>query len=153
MNSTLKLLLFILFTFLFVGCKTDISGNSYAVGSVGIVNRAVEGIVISKRTIDVKGSSETGAATGGVSGAIAGGAAGGDNALGVVAGALGGAVIGTIAGATIEESSTRQSGLEYVVKLNNGSLFTVVQGPEPLILKGDSIILLYGTKSRIIPAN
>ena len=87
---------FIFFNFalliLLTGCKTDISGNSYAVGSVGRVNRAVEGKVISKRQINVKGTTDVGMASGGIGGAVAGGAAvGGDNPLGVVAGALGGA--------------------------------------------------------------
>ena len=135
------------------GCKTDISGNSYKVGSVGNVNRAVEGVVISKRFVDISGTQAAGATTGGVAGAVAGGAAGGDSPLGIVAGAVGGAVIGGISGALIEESATRQGGCEYVIKLNNGSLFTVVQGKEPEINEGDAAILLYGPKSRLIRAS
>ena len=83
------------------GCKTDISGNSYKVGSVGNVNRAVEGVVISKRFVDISGTQAAGATTGGVAGAVAGGAAGGDSPLGIVAGAVGGAAAPPTAPATI----------------------------------------------------
>lgn len=134
------------------GCMTDISGNTYSVGAVGAVNRAVEATVISKRTVDVSGSSETGAAVGATGGAIAGANAGGDSALGVVGGVVGGALVGGLVGGAAQKHNTKQEGFEYVVKTANGALFTVVQGPEPPIEKGQNVILLYGSKSRLIPS-
>lgn len=135
------------------GCKTPISGNSYSAGSVGNVNRAVEAEVISKREVDIQGTSETGAAVGATGGAIAGGAAGGDDALGIVAGAIGGAVVGGLLGGATEKDATRQKGIEYVVRTENGVLLTVVQGRIPTIEKGQSVIVIYGSRSRIIPVN
>lgn len=133
------------------GCKTDLSGNSYSVGSVGAVNRAVEAVVVSKRAVRVEGTSEAGAAAGAVGGAIAGGAIGGDSPLGVVAGVVGGAIVGSVVGGVAEKKATNQTGIEYVVKTDTGALLVIVQGPEPRIEKGDSVVVLYGVRARIIP--
>jgi outer membrane lipoprotein SlyB len=136
-----------------VGCKTDISGSSYSAGSVGNVNRAVEATVISKREVFIHGSNETGAAVGATGGAIAGGNAGGDDALGIIAGAIGGAVVGGLIGGAAEKDATNQKGIEYVVKTENGVLLTVVQGHDPPIENGQKVIVLYGSRSRLIPVN
>lgn len=136
----------------FVGCKTATSGNVYSAGSVGNLNRAVEATVISKREVLIQGTSETGAAVGATGGAIAGGAAGGDDALGIVAGAIGGAVVGGLLGGAAEQDATKQKGFEYVVRTENGVLLTVVQGHDPPIENGQNVIVLYGSRSRIIPA-
>lgn len=135
------------------GCKTDISGNSYSAGSVGNVNRAVEATVISKREVLIHGTSGTGAAVGATGGAIAGGAIGGDDPLGIVAGAIGGALAGGLIGGAVEKDATKQPGIEYVVRTETGALLTVVQGHDPPIEKGQTVILLYGTRSRIIPSD
>ena len=65
-------------------------------------------------------------------------------------GAIGGAVIGGIAGATMEEGTTRQKGIEYVIETENKALLTVVQGPSPKLSNGDYVLVMYGTRSRVI---
>lgn len=133
------------------GCAKNISPNDYAVGSVGQVNRAVRGIVISVRNVNISGSqSGVGGAAGATGGAVIGSAIGGGTRSNMV-GAIGGAVIGGIVGSAIEEGSTRQQGMEYVVETQNGSLITVVQGSEPPLSVGSKVIVLYGTRSRLIP--
>ena len=134
-------------------CKSPVSGNLYSAGSVGNVNRAVEAVVISKREVQIQGTSDTGAAVGATGGAIAGGAAGGDDALGIVAGAIGGAVVGGLLGGATEQDATKQKGFEYVVRTETGVLLTVVQGIVPPIDNGQSVIVLYGSRSRLIPAD
>lgn len=133
----------------FAGCA-DVSPASYSVGSVGQVNRAVKGTIISVRDVRIQGS-ESGA--GATAGAIAGGAAGsqiGDNGAAHVVGAVGGAVVGALAGAAIEEGSSRQAGVEYVVQAETGAILTVVQGTEDRMRVGDRVLLLYGDRSRLI---
>ena len=132
------------------GCMRNISPDSYAVGSVGQVNRAVRGKVISARLVNILGSqtgvgTTAGAAAGGVAGSAIGGAAR-ENIIG----AIGGAVVGGIIGSITEEGATQQQGMEYVVETENGSLITVVQGTDPCLNIGDKVIVIYGQRSRVI---
>ena len=131
-------------------CARNISPDSYAVGSVGQVNRAVRGKIISSREVDISGSqSGVGSTAGALAGGVAGSAIGGGVRENIV-GAIGGAVVGGIAGGLIEEGPTRQRGMEYVIETANGSLITIVQGIEPVFAVGQRVILIYGTRSRII---
>ncbi|MFP1483069.1 hypothetical protein ACLB1S_08405 [Escherichia coli] len=68
----------------------------------------------------------------------------------MVTGAVGGAVIGGIAGAAIESSATKQTGMQYVVETENGNLMTIVQGKDPLFTQGSKVLVLSGNPSRII---
>lgn len=132
------------------GCTRNISPDTYSVGSVGVANRTVRGIIINVRDVNVLGNqSGIGGATGAVGGAIAGSAIGQGNKANAL-GALGGAVIGGVAGAVIEESSTRQEGIEYVVETENSSLITVVQGSDPMLPVGQKVLLIYGNPTRVI---
>lgn len=134
-----------------ISCTRNVSPNSYAVGSVGQVNRAVKGIIISAREVEISGNQS---GLGGSAGAAAGATAGtfiGGGARENILGAIGGAVIGGVVGSIAEEGSTRQKGIEYVIETENGALISIVQGVEPLLAVGKKIILLYGTRSRIIP--
>ena len=131
-------------------CQPRISADSYAIGSVGQVNRTVRGVVISARAVNVSGTqSGLGAGAGALTGGIAGSAIGSGaraNAVGAVAGAL----VGGIAGAVIEESASRQIGMEYVVQTDNGALLTIVQGSELPLSVGQKVLAIYGTQSRVI---
>ncbi len=132
------------------GCMRNISPDSYAAGSVGQVNRAVRGKIISARMVDILGSqSGIGATSGAAAGGVAGSAIGGATRENIV-GAIGGAVIGGIIGSMAEEGATRQQGMEYVIETDNGSLITVVQGIEPSLNVGDKVIVIYGQRSRVI---
>lgn len=151
MKQLVPIFIFLIFQ-ITTGCQTDISGNSYSVGSVGNVNRAVEATVISKREVHIHGNDAHGTALGATGGAVAGAAAGGDNAITAIGGAIGGAIIGGLAGGAVERNANSQKGIEYVLKTKNGALLTVVQGTDPSIDEGQKVIVLYGVKSRIIPS-
>lgn len=59
-------------------CTHNISPDTYAVGSVGQVNRAAKGVIVSARQVDISGSqSGVGGAAGAAGGAVAGSAIGG----------------------------------------------------------------------------
>lgn len=131
-------------------CTRDISPDSYSVGAVGQVNRAVGGVIVSARPVDVEGTrSGLGAGAGAVAGGVAGSTIGGSTEANIIA-AVGGAVAGGLAGAAIEESATRQTAMEYVVEAENGALLTVVQGGSPLPI-GLKVLVIYGSRARIIP--
>lgn len=141
----------ILATFSFMaGCASNISPQSYSVGSVGQVNRTVAATVISVRSVNIAGTTGVGGATGTASGVIIGSAASGGNGRGSALGAIAGAVAGGLIGAAIESNATQQSGNEYVLETENGNLMTIVQGLEPMFLVGQKVLILYGSPARII---
>ena len=132
------------------GCATNISPQTYSVGSVGQINRTVSATVISVREVDIAGTTGVGGTAGTAAGAVAGSSLGGNSGRGNVIGAIGGAVIGGFAGAAAESSATKQKGLEYVVETENGNLMTVVQGTDPYFANGQRVLVLYGSPSRLI---
>jgi outer membrane lipoprotein SlyB len=130
-------------------CTPQVSPETYSVGTVGQVNRAIRGVVISARPVNIDGTQGVGATAGATAGAIGGSFVGGDVRSNLI-GAVAGAVVGGVAGAAIERGATRQQGIEYVVQSQNGALLTVVQGPEPSFPVGARVIVLYGTRARVI---
>src|ERR1017187_4822272 len=106
------------------GCAQNISPQTYSVGSVGQVNRAISATVISVREVNVAGTTGVGGGAGTAAGAVIGSGAGGNNSRGNIVGAIGGAVVGGLAGAAIEANATKQKGFEYVVETENGNLMT-----------------------------
>ena len=131
-------------------CTPNISPDSYSVGSVGQVNRVVRGVIVSARPVAVSGTN-TGIGAG--AGAIAGGTGGstiGGSAAGNIVGAVAGAVVGGVIGAAVEEGATRQTGMEYVIEAENGALITLVQGDEEPLSVGQKVMVIYGTRARVI---
>jgi len=134
-------------------CAPNVSPDSYGVGAVGNVNRAVKGTVVSARKVNINGTnSGAGALAGGAAGGVAGSAIGNNGRTNAI-GAIGGVVAGAVIGATIEEAATKQTGMEYVVQTENGALLTVVQADDTQLAEGQKVIVLYGARSRVIPDN
>ena len=136
---------------LLAGCATNISPQTYSVGSVGQVNRTIAATVISVREVDIAGTTGLGGGAGAATGAVVGSAAGHGNARGNIVGAIGGAVVGGLAGAAIEANATKQKAMEYVVETQNGNLMTIVQGLDTQFGPGQKVLVLYGSPSRLIP--
>ena len=65
--------------------------------------------------------------------------------------AIGGAVVGGIAGNAAQEGLSSQSGYEYVIQLDNGSMVTVSQGNDVLLNPGQKCMVLYGKRARVVP--
>jgi outer membrane lipoprotein SlyB len=134
---------------LLAACQRDISPDSYAVGSVGQVNRTVRGVVISARPVNIGGSqSGLGIGVGAAGGGLAGSALGKGSGNGLAV--LGGVIAGGIAGAIAEDAMTRQTGIEYVVQTENGALLTIVQGPQPAFSITQKVLVIYGNQARVV---
>jgi outer membrane lipoprotein SlyB len=134
---------------LLAACQRDISPDSYAVGSVGQVNRTVRGVVISVRPVNIGGSqSGLGIGVGAAGGGLAGSALGKGSGNGLAV--LGGVIAGGIAGAIAEDAMTRQTGIEYVVQTENGALLTIVQGPQPAFSITQKVLVIYGNQARVV---
>lgn len=97
-------------------CAPNISPDVVSASNANEVQTAVEGVVVSKRIVTVKGDNNmVGTLAGAVIGAVAGSAVGGGNMRYITGTA--GAVGGGAAGNAIEDKLTTQQGIEYVVKL------------------------------------
>jgi len=133
-------------------CAPNINSNHYATSSTGSVGQAMECTVVSVRQVNVSSSdSSTGAMLGAIGGGVAGSTIG--HGRGSVLGALGGAALGGLAGNYAQEGLSRQTGVEYIVRLNNGAMRTITQGTDVYMQPGQKCFLLYGDQSRVIPAN
>ncbi len=129
------------------GCANPTSSR-YAAGDVGQVIETSEGTVLSSRIVDVKGgeNSNVGTFGGAAVGATAGyTAVGGGQGSGLVA-VLGG-LVGAGVGYLIEESARSREGVEYVIRMSDGRVVTLVQNrdgeAEPLP-NGAPVLVQYG---------
>ncbi len=104
-------------------CARDLSSNTYTDSStVGLV---VEGVVVSERTVKVKGSDKlqnngAGIVAGGVGGAVVGNTIG--NGRGSAVTAVGGALAGAAVGALIQDQLSESEAIEYIVKVRKENL-------------------------------
>lgn len=132
-------------------CTSNIGANQYATSSVGEVNRAMKGVVISVRPVVVQSDNNAGTLIGGALGGVAGSTIGGGDTAHIL-GAIGGAVVGGIAGDAAQNQLSKQQGYEYVIQLDNGNVVTVTQGDDVILSPGQKCIVLYGKQARVIPA-
>ncbi len=129
------------------------------------------GVITSARSVDINSNGGTG--IGAVTGAFAGGVLGAQlgpgrssrrygrygyrhsSSAGVVSalGAIGGALVGGLVGAAIERDVTRAKGTEYIIKLDDGQLVTIVQASEPLDV-GERVFVQIPQRgrTRVVPA-
>ena len=137
---------------LLAGCAENINSNHYATSGTGAVGQAMSCTVVSVRQVGVSSSdSSTGAVLGAIGGGVAGSTIG--HGRGSVLAALGGAALGGLAGNAAQGGLSKQDGMEYIVRLDNGSLRTITQGTDVYMQPGQRCYLLYGDQSRVIPAN
>ena len=133
-------------------CAPNINSNHYATSAAGTVGQAVSCTVVSVRQVNVSSSdSQVGAVLGAIGGGVAGSTIG--HGRGSLLGALGGAALGGIAGNYAQDGLSRQAGVEYIVRLDNGAMRTITQGTDVYMQPGQKCFLLYGDQSRVIPAN
>ena len=133
-------------------CASNINSDHYATSATGSVGQVMPCTVVSVRQVNVSSSDSS---TGSVIGAIGGGVAGSTigHGRGSVLGALGGAALGALAGDFAQGEMSKQTGVEYIVKLDNGAMRTITQGTDVYMQPGQKRYLLYGNQSRVIPAN
>ncbi|MFN7710277.1 MAG: glycine zipper 2TM domain-containing protein [Holosporales bacterium] len=133
------------------GCARNISSNVYKASAVGETSRTFRGVIVAMRNVVVEDKEYLeDNVLGGVAGGVGGGLIGSQFGKGkgnVAATALG-AVAGAVGGAFAEKALKSQDATEYTVELNNGELRTVVQGPEPALSVGQSVLLMVSHQGR-----
>jgi outer membrane lipoprotein SlyB len=137
-------------------CARQISPGVYTGEHVGEVRETYLGTLQSARVVTVQEDELLeDNRTGGLLGGVAGGAAasrvgqGTGKAVAIAGGALAGAALGALA----ERSVKRQDAMEYIVRLDDGALLTVVQGMQPPIGIGQRVYVQESARgrSRVLP--
>jgi len=134
---------------LLTACTQDISAGSYQVDQVGQAAQTARGVIIAATPVKVQGTNAVGTIAGGVAGAAAGSAIGGGTRANVIGG-VGGAVLGGMIGNYAEKELTKQTGMQYTVKLKNGKIFTVTQGMNPVLAVGQRVFVIFGNPARVV---
>ena len=140
------------------GCTPRIGGQDYSVSDSGKAAITYRGVVISARPVVIsnqrpenQGQPGAGAGVGAVTGGLVAGSTMGRGNGSLVAAGLG-AVAGGVAGHFVEKELTRQEGVEYTIRLDNGNTISVAQGKEPVISVNQSVLVIQGTqRTRVVP--
>jgi outer membrane lipoprotein SlyB len=143
---------------LLTSCERNINSNAYTAASVGEASFSYQGSIISVRQVLVQGSDELGGNTMGMGlGAVGGGVVGNQfgKGGGNLAATIGGAIAGGVLGAMADKKLKEQNGFEYVVKLTNGQIMTVVQGLDTAFGVGQRVIVIVSNdgRSRVVADN
>lgn len=140
------------------GCTRNISSSNYSSASVGEAMTTYQGTIISMRKVTMQEGDKltdnvAGMALGGVLGGVGGNMIG--KGHGNTLATVGGALAGATAGAFAQRALSEQEGLEYSVKLTNGSVMTVVQGLDNPLSVGQRVLVQVsnanGGRSRVVP--
>lgn len=134
---------------LLAGCADNINSDHYATNATGKVSTVSQCTVLSVRQVGVNSDSGAGTMIGGLAGGVAGSTIGhgySSNAIGAIGGALVGGLVGNMA----EKGLTSQTGLEYILKLDNGQTISITQGTGQPLAVGQRCLVLFGNPSRVI---
>ena len=144
-------------TMFMASCDRQISPGVYEGRSVGTAVETYTGTVQSARLVVVQEDellqqNTIGGAVGGLTGGMLGAQVG--EGWGKAAATAGGALAGAALGALAQRGAQRQNGMEYIVRMDNGQLMTVVQGVQPQIPIGRRVYVEVGSNgtARVLPA-
>lgn len=127
-----------------LGACASQSGSSYERSQTRGEQSVRLGVVESVRNVTIEGTkSGVGAVAGAAVGGIGGSSVGGGK--GSTVGAVVGAVLGGLAGNAIEDSTTKQAGIEITVKLDNGQLTAITQAADEVFRPGERVRILSGS--------
>ncbi len=137
-------ILFLVFSLIFVGCQSTSSRSRYPITSTGMAKQLEGGTIIDVREVVIDGTSS---GIGAYGGAIAGSAVGGTvgaglsgTSLGTAVGAAGGMIAGSVAGPKIEKALTSRRAQELMIQMDEGGTIIVIQEiREPRFNIGDPV--------------
>ncbi len=135
-------------TFL-MGCQSNINSDHYSTNQTGRVSNVSQCTVLNVRYVGVNNDNSSGALIGTIAGGVAGSTIGGGSTANTL-GAVGGALLGGLIGSSAEQGLSSQTGIEYIVKLDNGQVISITQGTKDALNVGQRCLVLFGNPSRII---
>jgi outer membrane lipoprotein SlyB len=132
------------------GCRPAYSPDDYNTRAVQQLNRVEQGVIVGVRRVTVTSDGTTGAATGGAAGGILGSQVPGGNMAGAI-GAVGGALVGGLLGTATERVAGDTTAYEYIVRKENGEMYTVTQREQTALAIGQRVLMIGGAQARIVP--
>ncbi|MCE2983241.1 MAG: hypothetical protein LW832_06710 [Parachlamydia sp.] len=149
-----KIVVFTIGVVVLSSCARQISSNVYTARQVGEVSMTYTGVIENIRVVNVEEGeqleeNQLGLATGGLAGGVIGSTVGRGHFLPTAIGAIAGAVSGTL----VEKKLKQQTAYEYLVRLNDGALLTIVQGMDQPLGIGEPVYVHVSPcgRSRISP--
>ena len=132
------------------GRRPAYSPDDYSTRAVQQLNRVEQGVIVGVRRVTVTSDGTTGAATGGAAGGILGSQVPGGNMAGAI-GAVGGALVGGLLGTATERVAGDTTAYEYIVRKENGEMYTVTQREQTALAIGQRVLMIGGAQARIVP--
>jgi outer membrane lipoprotein SlyB len=145
-----KLFLTLFATSALMGCQSNINSDHYSTSQTGLVSNVSQCTVLNVRYVGVNSDSGAGTLVGSIAGGIAGSTIGGGSTANTL-GAVGGALLGGFVGSASEKGLSSQTGVEYILKLDNGQVISITQGTRDTLSVGQRCLVLFGNPSRVIP--
>jgi outer membrane lipoprotein SlyB len=120
--------LVVIFCLLISACGSkDVAPGDYDASEVGKIKKVVPGVIISKRPVNIHIKSAENLATSPDNNAIPTPPADTDNSL------------------------VRSRGYEYVIRLNSGTIISIVQTEDVRLKTQQRILVIYGNNTRVVP--
>ena len=140
----------------FTGCSSNVGGYDYKAADAQRSYSAHQGTVVSVQPVTIHGDTRDQQTLGGIVGAVAGGVIGSTigSGTGRTFSSLGGALLGGAAGAGAGTLTSRETGLQIILRDDYGNEEVVVQGAEPAIQPGMRVRVIVGADGsrRVEPA-
>ncbi len=122
-------------------CGVGNTNTTYSRGNIGQAGIVREGVIISMTPVNVEGTAAVGTIGGAVAGGAAGSMIGGNTAVNIIGGTAG-AILGGMIGNTAEKAITKDTAMQFLVRLSNGQTTAVVQSNELNFRVGDKVLLI-----------
>lgn len=124
--NTLLLAIFLSIMTLIAGCSKDIPPGDYDSSEVGKIKKVVPGVIISMRPVRLHNK---------------------EAEIGITPGSR----TALPASSYSDPTMNRSHGFEYVIKLNSGSIISVVQADTVKLKVKQHILVIYGRNTRVVP--
>lgn len=125
MNKKLLSFVITIFCMLLISCAKDMPPGNYDAAEIGKIKKVVPGVIISRRPVNIQSKTSDSLA----------------------------AAPNAAVGETEVDSTAvnRSHGFEYVIRLNNGSIISVVQTEDLRLKSRQRILVIYGNNTRVVP--
>ena len=124
-KTLFKSILVLLFGLCLVSCTKDLPPGDYDSNEIGKVKKVIPGTIISKRPVNLHRGNVDGATSN---------SKGNENNF-------------------VDNGYNQTHGMEYVIKLNSGSVISVVQSEDLKLKNKQKILVIYGRHTRVVADN
>ncbi|CAM2874887.1 hypothetical protein [Legionella worsleiensis] len=125
-SNVFKSILVILFGLVLTSCAKDLPPGDYDASEIGKIKKVIPGTIISKRAVNLRRQNTDNTNT---------------------------SFKNNAEGSFIDGGFNQTRGVEYVIKLNSGSIISVVQSEDLKLKNKQKILVIYGRHTRVVADN